>query len=98
MSRVYAIAQTVLLTAFAVVVLFIKGPLLFSSGMARGVGLALSAIGVALIFLAFRDLRHVIQIAPEPKAGGSSWHDIRDMLRIASVPGASFPECIESRA
>jgi protein-S-isoprenylcysteine O-methyltransferase Ste14 len=69
-SSLYAVGQTLLLAAFAIVGLFVKGPLLFVSGTARVAGLGLAAIGVLLIFVAIRTLRAVVQIAPEPKPGG----------------------------
>jgi len=63
-------AQTTLLVAFAAVELFVREPLLFSSSLAQSVGLGLCALGLLLIGTAFFALRGVIQIAPEPKAGG----------------------------
>ncbi len=68
-SRAYAWAQTVLLCLFAAAVIFGGGVPLFTSVLARDVGLALCAVGLTLMAFAFVPLREVIQIAPEPKAG-----------------------------
>lgn len=69
-SRLYATIQTALLVAFAAVVFFNRGPLLFSSPEARTAGTALCALGLLLMLVAFVSLRAVIQIAPEPKPNG----------------------------
>ncbi|HEY2801822.1 MAG TPA: isoprenylcysteine carboxylmethyltransferase family protein [Chthoniobacterales bacterium] len=68
-SQRYALAQTTLLCAFAVVVLFLPGPLLFFSAIAISVGKLLCLIGVLVLVLGLISLRGTIQIAPEPRAG-----------------------------
>ena len=68
-SQRYAFAQTILLCAFAVVAVFLPGPLLFFFGIAISVGNFLCFIGILVIVLAFISLRGTIQIAPEPRAG-----------------------------
>lgn len=70
MSRAYGYAQTAAFCVFAVAVIFNRGPLLFAWANARGVGSALCILGVMIMAAAFVSLRNVIQINPEPKAGG----------------------------
>jgi protein-S-isoprenylcysteine O-methyltransferase Ste14 len=69
-SRQYAVAQSVLIIAFAATALFVREPPLLTSRFAEGLGQALCVAGVTLMAFAFAALRGVIQVAPEPKAGG----------------------------
>ena len=69
MSRNYAVLQTLLLSAFAIVYFVGSGALLFPAGGAvRTVGLVLSLLGLLVMLAAFRSLGGAIQIAPEPRA------------------------------
>src|SRR2546423_4775905 len=69
-SRVYVIAQNLLLVVFVLIVFCGPRNLLFTSNAARMIGSAIAIIGVILILFAVISLRRVIQIAPEPKEGG----------------------------
>ena len=69
-ERNYAVAQSVLFCLFAVAVIFGPGPVLFVSELSGIVGNILCGAGLALMFLAIVALRKVIQVEPEPKAGG----------------------------
>jgi protein-S-isoprenylcysteine O-methyltransferase Ste14 len=66
----YGIAQTVLLCVFAAAFMFAPGRPLFAPGIPAVIGLVLCAAGLALMVAAFATIRGVIQIAPEPRAGG----------------------------
>lgn len=70
-SRNYAVAQSVLFCLFAVAVIFGPGPVLFVSELSGIVGNILCTAGLVFMFLAIVALRKVIQVEPEPKAGGS---------------------------
>jgi len=69
-SRLYGVAQTVLLFAYAAVGLFASGPLLFQVPGVAQAGGVLCILALAIIAAAFFSLRNVIQIDPEPKSGG----------------------------
>jgi protein-S-isoprenylcysteine O-methyltransferase Ste14 len=69
MSRSYAVVQTLLLSAFAIVYFVGSGELVFPAGGAvRAAGLVLCALGLLVMLAAFRSLGGAIQIAPEPRA------------------------------
>ena len=72
MSRTdtYALAQTLLLTAFAAVFFFVPGPLLFVSRGALRAGTIVCVVALLLLFVSIVTLRRVIQVAPAPKEGG----------------------------
>jgi protein-S-isoprenylcysteine O-methyltransferase Ste14 len=63
-------AQIAMLCTFAVVFFLDHTARLFSSSGAAIAGAALCLLGLLLMLAAFVSLRAVIQIAPEPKAGG----------------------------
>ncbi len=68
-SRIYGHLQTAILFAFAVVVFFGPGrPLLLLGKIPTIAGSVLCALGLLLLFIAFRSLGRSIQIAPEPRA------------------------------
>ena len=68
-SRLYAIAQTVLLVLFAAAFVSDAGPLLLPPGGVPGaVGMVLSVAGLALLLAALPALGRAIQIAPRPRA------------------------------
>ena len=67
-SNLCALAQFVLLAAFAIVYFAAPGPLLFASQAIAGSVLAVA--GLILMAAAFVSLREVIQVQPEPKADG----------------------------
>ena len=70
-SRNFGTAQTILLFGFAVAYFFDRSSWIFApGGLMGGLGVALSVAGLLLMLAAFLALRGVIQIAPEPKAGG----------------------------
>src|SRR2546423_27275 len=69
-SRNYGIAQTVVLCGFAGAFSFDAGPRLFDRGITDTIGLVLCAGGLVVMMVAFATIRGVIQIAPEPRAGG----------------------------
>lgn len=69
-SRLYGIAQTVLLFAYAAVGLFRSGPPLFTEPGLAPAATVLWIAGLLMIGAAFFSLRRVIQIEPEPKSGG----------------------------
>jgi protein-S-isoprenylcysteine O-methyltransferase Ste14 len=69
-SQIYGGAQSALLVLFAAGYFFDSADPLFRSRVAAGIGLALSAAGLLLMFAALSSLREVVQVAPEPRAGG----------------------------
>jgi protein-S-isoprenylcysteine O-methyltransferase Ste14 len=69
-SKLYVLAQNFLLVLFALIAFFAPKDLLFVSDAARMIGGGIAGLGVLLILTAVISLRRVIQIAPEPKAGG----------------------------
>lgn len=69
-SRNYAVAQTLLLFAFAGAFFLNTGSRLFTAETSGIVGAALCSIGLLLMLLAFASIRGSIQIAPEPRVGG----------------------------
>jgi protein-S-isoprenylcysteine O-methyltransferase Ste14 len=68
-SRAYSAVQTVLLCAFAVVLLWNPGTPLFASPTAAIAGGAIALAGLVLIALGFLALRGNIQVAPHPREG-----------------------------
>lgn len=68
-SRNYALAQTLLLFAFAAAFFLDTGPHLYTAGTPGTVGTVLCAVGLLLMLLAFASIRWSIQIAPEPRVG-----------------------------
>jgi protein-S-isoprenylcysteine O-methyltransferase Ste14 len=62
--------QSALLCAFAWAYIFNPGPRLLDREITSTAGLLLSAVGLALLVSAIMSLRRVIQIEPEPRAGG----------------------------
>jgi protein-S-isoprenylcysteine O-methyltransferase Ste14 len=68
-SRAYAAAQTVLLVAFAAILLWNPGSPLFASPAAAMAGNAIGIAGLVVIGLGFLALRGNIQIAPHAKEG-----------------------------
>jgi protein-S-isoprenylcysteine O-methyltransferase Ste14 len=69
-SRNYGVAQSVLLALFAAGYLLDASPPIFESRAAAGVGLAICAAGLLLMFSALGSLRAVVQVAPEPRPDG----------------------------
>ena len=69
-SRNYAAAQSILLCLFAAAFFLDSSPRLFASRGAAAGGAVLCLAGLVLMFVAFISLRRVIQVAPEPRAGG----------------------------
>ena len=69
-SRSYAAAQSILLCLFAAAFFLDSSPRLFASRAAAAGGAVLCVAGLLLMFVAFVSLRRVIQVAPEPRAGG----------------------------
>ncbi len=69
-SAAYGVAQTTLLCVFALVVVFDRSAVLFGGYTARMLGLMLSAGGLTVMAAAFLAIRHVVQIAPEPRPDG----------------------------
>jgi protein-S-isoprenylcysteine O-methyltransferase Ste14 len=69
-SDTYALAQTLLLIAFAAVFFFFPGPLVFVSRAALRTGTVLSVAALFLLLVSIVTLRRVIQVAPAPKEGG----------------------------
>jgi protein-S-isoprenylcysteine O-methyltransferase Ste14 len=68
-SRAYAALQTVLLCAFAAILLWNPGAPLFVSPMAAIGGDAIGIAGLAVIGLGFLALRGNIQVAPHTREG-----------------------------
>jgi protein-S-isoprenylcysteine O-methyltransferase Ste14 len=69
-SRSYAVLQTLLLSAFAIVYFVGSGTRLLPASRTIGsIGLVLCGAGLLLMLAAFRSLGSAIQIAPEPRAG-----------------------------
>jgi protein-S-isoprenylcysteine O-methyltransferase Ste14 len=66
----YALAQTLLLIAFAAVFFFFPGPLLFVSRTALRAGTIVCAAALLVLVVSMITLRRVIQVAPAPKEGG----------------------------
>ncbi len=69
-SDAYALAQTLLLTAFAAVYFFLPGRWLFVSKTVFRAGTIVCAVALILLLVAIVTLRRVIQVAPAPKEGG----------------------------
>src|SRR4051794_22018667 len=69
-SRNYGIAQSLLLAAFAAGYLLDPSHPIFESPAAASVGLGACPAGLMLMFFAPASLRAVVQVAPEPRAGG----------------------------
>lgn len=69
-SKQYALVQNVLFGIFALTIIFGPGPDLFAWPRARFVGNIFCAAGLVFMLAAIVALRQVIQIAPEPRAGG----------------------------
>jgi len=67
-SNLYAAVQFVLIAIFAIVFFFDPGPAMFISFAIAGDILCIA--GLVLIAAAVVSLREVIQVPPEPKAGG----------------------------
>jgi len=67
-SNLYAAVQFVLIAIFAVVFFFEPGPAMFISLAIAGDTLCIA--GLVLMAAAVVSLREVIQVPPEPKAGG----------------------------
>ena len=68
-SRLYGYLQTTALIAFAAIVFLFPGPLIITQNKSATIaGDVLCAFGILLLFTAFRDIGHSIQIAPEPRA------------------------------
>lgn len=67
-STLFAIAQFVLIAIFGLVFFLEPGPAVFVSMIIVGTVIAIA--GLVLMAAAFVSLREVIQVAPEPKAGG----------------------------
>jgi len=74
-SKRYALAQSLLLIVFAVVVFIAPKDYLFRSAVVSIAGNILGGMGALLILFAAVTLRRVIQVAPEPKAGGELIQD-----------------------
>jgi len=70
-SKTYAMIQNLLFLLFAAAVVFGPGPLLLPGEAAHIVSNILCAAGLVFMFLAIVALRKVIQVEPQPKAGGS---------------------------
>lgn len=68
-SRTYAAVQTLLLAAFAAILLWNPGAPLFVSASATMAGEALGIAGLVVIALGFLALRGNIQVAPHTKPG-----------------------------
>lgn len=68
-SRAYAAVQTVLLCAFAAILLWNPGAPLFESAAAPVAGDALGIAGLAVIALGFLALGRNIQVSPHTKEG-----------------------------
>ena len=69
-SRNYAVAQTLLLFAFAGAFFLDFGPRLFTAATPGTVGAVLCVVGLLLMLLGFASIGGAIQIAPEPRVGG----------------------------
>ena len=69
-SRNYGVAQSVLLSLFAAGYLLDGSVPVFHSRGAAALGLGVCAAGLLLMFSALASLRDVVQVAPEPRAGG----------------------------
>jgi protein-S-isoprenylcysteine O-methyltransferase Ste14 len=69
-SRQYAVAQSLIVIMFGATALLVREPPLFTSRFGAGLGEALCVAGLVVMAFAFSALRGVIQVAPEPKAGG----------------------------
>ena len=69
-SRNYGVAQSVLLAVFAAGYLLDGSVPIFHSRGAAAAGLGICAAGLLLMFSALASLRDVVQVAPEPRAGG----------------------------
>ena len=67
----YGVAQSLLLAMFAAGYLLDASRRSFGSRAAAGVGLAVCAAGLLLMFSALASLRAVVQVAPEPRAAGT---------------------------
>lgn len=67
-SNLFAAGQFVLIAIFATVFFLEPGPAVFVSMTIPGTVIAVA--GLVLMAAAFVSLREVIQVAPEPKAGG----------------------------
>jgi len=65
----YAAAQTVLLAAFAAILVWNPGAPLFASQAASRTGSAIAIAGLVVIALGFAALRGNIQVAPHTKPG-----------------------------
>lgn len=90
-SAVYVALQNVLLVLFAAVVFFAPKNFLFESHAVKVVGDVFCAVGVLVILFAVISLRRVIQIAPEPKAGGELiQHGVYKYLRHPIYSGILF--------
>src|SRR6185437_2460222 len=68
-SRMYAAAQTVLLAAFAAILVWNPGAPLFASQAASRTGSAIAIAGLVVNALGFAALRGNIQVAPHTKPG-----------------------------
>ena len=68
-SKLFAMAQTILLIVFAAAVFLAPRDYLFMPTNTRLAGNVLGIAGVLLLFVAIASLRGAIQIAPEPKQG-----------------------------
>jgi protein-S-isoprenylcysteine O-methyltransferase Ste14 len=66
-SRMYGMAQTILLLAFTGVFFLDVGPVLALPEASRVAGNVLCAAGILLMAAAFASLRGAIQVAPEPR-------------------------------
>ena len=66
----FAVIQTALLCAFAVVFFLVPGPLLFVSRTALRTGTILCVAALLLLLVSIVTLRRVIRVAPAPKEGG----------------------------
>jgi protein-S-isoprenylcysteine O-methyltransferase Ste14 len=69
-SHIYGGAQSALLVLFTAGYFFDPADPLFRSRGVAGLGLAICAAGLLLMFAALASLRDVVQVEPEPRAGG----------------------------
>lgn len=81
-SRIYGVAQTLALCAFAAIYILDASHWLFVPGKLGIVGAVLCAIGLVMMFAAFASIRDAVQIAPEPRPGSKLvTHGIYKVLR-----------------
>jgi protein-S-isoprenylcysteine O-methyltransferase Ste14 len=90
-SKLYVVTQHVLLILFVAIAFLAPRHFLFESRTVRTIGSVVGISGVVLILVAAFTLRRVIQIAPQPKAGGELIQDgIYRYLRHPIYTGMLF--------